>query len=325
MQFSLVSTIFNEAKRLRQTIADLEAQTIKPAEIIITDAGSSDASWEILTEWQQQSAVPIVLLKEEGCNVARGRDLAIKAAKYYLIVSTDFGCRFDPQWLEDITNPFFNSETKVVGGSYAVDENEINSSVAKAVYILSNGYKMVFKNTVPSSRSIAYYITVWLQVGGYPEQLTLAGDDTYFGKKILKEGFNIIWQKSPKVYWMRPDSLLAYRKESYRYGRGAGESKDPQNRRNVFVNGAELTLKVLFILSIGSLIIHQPFRTHPVFLFVTIVSLGGLRGVFSTISKWWRLRNKKYHLGILLLAVIIYDVLRIEYIKGFINGFSKKK
>ena len=80
MIFSLVSTIFNEAKRLRQTIADLEAQTIKPAEIIIiTDAGSNDASWEILTEWQHQSSVPIVLLKEEGCNVARGRNLAIKA------------------------------------------------------------------------------------------------------------------------------------------------------------------------------------------------------------------------------------------------------
>ncbi|NLL27429.1 MAG: glycosyltransferase family 2 protein [Bacteroidales bacterium] len=58
--FSLVSTIFNEAKRLRQTIADLEAQTIKPAEIIITDAGSYDNSWEILTEWQKNSAVPIV-------------------------------------------------------------------------------------------------------------------------------------------------------------------------------------------------------------------------------------------------------------------------
>lgn len=324
MKFSLVSTVFNENNRLSQTISDIEAQTNKPAEIVITDAWSTDGTWETLLKWKDNSLTPITLLREKGCNVARGRNLAIQNTKHDIIVSTDFGCRFDPQWLDDITNPFINPETKVVGGSFAVDENEINSNVAKAVYILSNGYKMVYKNTVPSSRSIAYYKAVWLQVGGYPEQLTLAGDDTFFGKKIIKEGYNIIWQKNPRVYWMRPESLLAYRKESYRYGKGAGESRDPRNRRNVFINGAELTLKLLFILLVGGLIIHQSYRTNIVFLLVTIVSFGGFRGVFSTVIKWWKLRSKKYHLGILLLSIITYDLLRIEYIKGFINGSSKR-
>ena len=48
MQFTLVSTIFNESRRLPQTIADLEAQTVQPTEIIITDAGSTDGTWALL-------------------------------------------------------------------------------------------------------------------------------------------------------------------------------------------------------------------------------------------------------------------------------------
>ena len=87
------------------------------------------------TEWQQQSAVPIVLLKEEGCNVARGRNLAIKAAKYDLIVSTDFGCRFENSWLEKLLSHFSTDERlEVVGGAYGVNlerlttQHEMNTS-----------------------------------------------------------------------------------------------------------------------------------------------------------------------------------------------------
>ena len=61
-KFTLVSTVFNEARRLDQSIADIEAQTCPPNEIVITDAGSTDGTWKILNDWKDRSDIPIKIL-----------------------------------------------------------------------------------------------------------------------------------------------------------------------------------------------------------------------------------------------------------------------
>lgn len=327
MRFSLVSTIFNEAKRLRQTIADLEAQTIKPAEIIITDAGSSDASWEILTEWQQQSAVPIVLLKEEGCNVARGRNIAIKAAKYDLIVSTDFGCRFHPEWLQSLIRPFEEDKTlQVVGGAFGVIENEINTYPARANYILTNGYLTVIDSGfIPSSRSIAYKKSVWEAIGGYPEWLTLAADDLVFGLQIKAKKIPITIVNNPYVYWGRHNKIKQYNKEAFRYGLGDGEAK--VNNRNCIILTAETLLRYTFVLSLLLLLVHilaggpRNYLNTGLLLFSLTFGIMGFRPYFRTAKHWVNFRSHKYNVKSLLLGLFMLETQRFHYIKGYLKGF----
>ena len=38
--------------------------------------------------------------------MAEGRNIAIENAKNDLIVSTDFGCQYEPDWLETLVNYF---------------------------------------------------------------------------------------------------------------------------------------------------------------------------------------------------------------------------
>ena len=80
LKFTLVTTVFNEITRLDKTIRDIEAQIILPDEIIITDAGSSDGTIERLEKWKDDSSIDIIVLQKPGCNVAEGRNLAIKNA-----------------------------------------------------------------------------------------------------------------------------------------------------------------------------------------------------------------------------------------------------
>ena len=115
-RFSLVSTVFNEKKRLQETIDDIEGQIVKPDQIVITDAGSTDGTFERLKQWATNSLIEIIILQKTGCNVAEGRNLAIRNARYDLIVSTDFGCRFHSQWLQSMIAPFDDETVKVVGG-----------------------------------------------------------------------------------------------------------------------------------------------------------------------------------------------------------------
>jgi glycosyltransferase involved in cell wall biosynthesis len=74
--FTLVTTVFNEISRLDNTIRDVEAQTVRPAEIVIVDAGSRDGTLERLERWRQESTISVKVIVKPKCNVAEGRNIA---------------------------------------------------------------------------------------------------------------------------------------------------------------------------------------------------------------------------------------------------------
>jgi glycosyltransferase involved in cell wall biosynthesis len=326
IHFTLVSTIFNEAARLPQTISDLEAQTLKPSEIVITDAGSTDATWQILEEWKQQSSIPIVLLQEKGCNVARGRNLAIEAASHDLIVSTDFGCRFHPGWLESITEPFLphqnTSSVAVVGGAFAVLEEDIQTLAARSDYILQKGYPVVMDQYFSvSSRSIAYKKEVWQKIGGYPEWLTLAADDTIFWKLIKKEQFNYVFIEQPLVYWGRHKTNKAFAREAFRYGLGDGESRI--NYRNFWSNIIETGMRyALFLLLLIMPVLIISGIVPVISCLILLLFLPGLRSYKNAWKNWQVVKSSKYNVKAFINALIQLEQSRIQYIKGYTKGIK---
>lgn len=319
--FTLVSTVFNENKRLLLTIDDLEAQQVKPSQIIITDAGSSDGTFETLHAWAKRSVTEILILQKKKCNVAEGRNLAIRNAKFDLIVSTDFGCRFHPEWLKSIVTPFNDSSISIVGGAYSVEESKILSLPAKANYVLTNGYKVVLNTSfIPSSRSIAYYKSVWQSVGGYCEWLTLAADDLIFGRAVLAQGYNIYLVPDPFVFWGRHESLEGYAKEANRYGLGDGEAR--VNMRNTASTIVELIFRYLLFLTLFFFIANllNPVM-EPWYFFPVLIFLPGLRSYYRSFRNWWPLRSLKYDWKVLFYSFMLIEVTRYNYIKGFLKGF----
>jgi len=328
MHFTLVSTLFNEITRLEQTISDLSAQTLQPSEIILTDAGSTDGTYERLLRWKSESSVPITILLEKGCNVARGRNLAIQASKYELIVSTDFGCRFHPKWIESLVTPFTtespDSEIKVVGGAFSVLEENINTLAAKADYNLQRGYPVVMDDYFSvSSRSIAYYKHVWEEVGGYPEWLTLAADDTIFWRLVKKMGFKYAFVEKPYVYWGRHKTHKAFAREAFRYGLGDGESRI--NYLNFWSNFIETGVRYLLFISIIGLVLvllfgGSNFEVPRIIWFVPLIFLPGLRSYFYAWRNWRSLRSDKYNLGVFLNSLLQLEMSRFMYLRGYIRG-----
>ena len=314
MEFSLVSTVFNERKRLEQTIADLEAQTLQPSEIVITDAGSTDGTREMLLEWQQRSKVPVVLLYEEGCNVARGRNLAIGEACYDVIASTDFGCRFKPGWLQSIVAPLFEDESlDVVGGAFSVLPLLEPTLAQEADWVLQAGYPVrMDEHFSVSSRSIAYRRRVWEQIGGYEEWLTLAADDTIFWRLVRCAGFRYRFVQEPMVFWLRHTSFKAFAREAYRYGLGDGESLI--NARNTLVHTVEWGMRVF------SLLMWPWALWWPWILLPGVLSLRGWR------SHYWAWRNwrglwKNARFGILPAAWWLIELSRWQYLRGYFKGW----
>ncbi|MDQ3536559.1 MAG: glycosyltransferase [Bacteroidota bacterium] len=323
-KFTLVTTVFNEMSRLDQTIHDIENQTIIPDEIIITDAGSKDGTFEKLLDWKKNSNISIVILQKVKCNVAEGRNFAIKTSKNSLIVSTDFGCRFHPQWLESITSPFVDPSVQVVGGTFTVIEDDITSLSSKAAYILSNGYQCKLdQHFVPSSRSIAYYKIIWEQIGGYPEWLSLAADDLVFGLMLKNKNISIHLVDKPFVYWGRHITPKAYGKEAFRYGLGDGEAQ--VNFRNFISNGIETFLRWgLFSALIFTMSNWIFYGINLYYLLFTIPFLFGLRSYKNAFQNWIQFKSKKYNLTILLYTFYLVEITRFHYIKGYLKGLFNR-
>jgi glycosyltransferase involved in cell wall biosynthesis len=315
-KFTLVSTVFNEIRRLDQTIADLEAQTLKPDEIVLADAGSTDGTLERLEKWKQESSMKIVVFVLQGCNIAEGRNEAIRRAENELIVSTDFGCRFLPGWLESLVKPFEDPDVMVVGGAFSIIRDEVNSPAAKADFVLQNGYPVVMdEHFSVSSRSIAYQRRVWKEIGGYQEWLTLAADDTIFWRQIRQRRFRYVLVKEPNVNWLRHKTFGAFAREAFRYGLGDGESMI--NFRNLWSHLAETVLRyVLFIF-----IIAMPLVLVSGHFWLALLIIPLSAGLRSYRNAWRNWKGMKFGFKVLLNSWYLIEISRFSYLKAYLKGW----
>lgn len=224
---SIVSTILNDRAGCEQFFEQMLRQTRQPGEIVIVDAGSKDGTWEFLqAEAAAKRPWRLVALQERGCNIARGRNVAIQAARHEIIVSTDIGCVWEPEWLAELAGPLLeNPQCEAVMGSWRVRWEDQRTPWAKADPMLRGGIELRAKSdSHASSRAIAYRKALWQKIGGYPEDLTLAGDDMVFALLLHKTARNVAAAPVPRCVWDRPQKLKSLLKEARRNFRGSGEA-----------------------------------------------------------------------------------------------------
>lgn len=325
LPFTLVSTVYNERARLEQTLADLLAQTLPPSELIVVDAGSTDGTAERLAAFATQVPYPVRVFVVPRATIAQGRNRAIKEACFPLIASTDFGCRFAPSWLASIIAPFGQDPAlHVVGGAFTIIQTELTTPAARADYMLSGGYPADTSGLFSvSSRSIAYKKTVWEQLGGYQEWLTLAADDTIFWRQIKHSNLNYRLVNEPMVYWLRHTTYTGFGKENYRYGLGDGESGI--NKRNFFSHLAETASRYVgaagLLATIGSVAILQNFALGLLAVFAGAFLTFGLRSYVRAYKNYAALRPKNYTLFDLKNAFYLVEITRWYYIRGYVQGW----
>lgn len=322
---SVVSTVFNDDNGIKSFLKSMTCQSLYPAEIVITDAGSNDGTWERLLEAQRNFCIPLIAIQEKGCNVARGRNMAIDRSKGDIIVSTDIGCEWENHWLEDLVTPLQRqSGIDLVIGSWAVRTRDISSNWGLVEWSIKGDQELTATSeSYSSSRSIAYRREVWIGLGGYPEDLSFAGDDALFHFLIEAAGIPRDGAPATACYWHRHSSLSAFLKEQMRYGLGDGEAAI--RGKDFLLTG----LRILFEMTtlIGGIFLVLILRL-PVSLAGWFLIAAGLISIGCRIQKLTpavgKLRDKGVDYAFLRIVYFIYSckfVWLSSYLKGYVRGF----
>lgn len=217
LKISLCITVLNETSNIENLIHSILNQTLKPHEIIIVDAGSTDGTLNKLKRFKT-----IKVIKAKGCTRSEGRNIAIKHAKNKIIAITDAGCSLDKNWVNEISMPFRRNRVDAVAGFYKIATNSLFQKAA-SIYLgaIPNS---VDKNFMPSARSMAFTKDIWNKVGGFPEELVGAGEDTKFNYLLVKIGARFKVARKAFVTWNTPNNLIEFSKKIYAYSKGDAES-----------------------------------------------------------------------------------------------------
>ena len=217
---SLVMTVRNEAASLPLLLDSVLAQTLRPAEIVIADGGSTDGTPQAARSYMDR--LPVRLVELPGANISEGRNAAIRAASCDIVAVTDAGVRLDPHWLERLAQPLMAGSADVASGFFVADpRNPFERAMGATV--LPSVADIKAEAFLPSSRSVAFRKQAWARVGGYPEWLDYC-EDLVFDMRLKETGHRFVFVPDALVYFRPRSSLRAFFLQYYRYARGDGKA-----------------------------------------------------------------------------------------------------
>lgn len=204
MKISVIIPVRNEEQSIGQLLDGLTSQRLKPAEIVITDGGSSDQTAAIIMA-HDQTTVPIRLIRGGPGLPGRNRNLAAAQATSEWLAFIDAGITPEPDWLELLAKRVElecdgDVDVDVVYGSYEPVADTLFKRCSVMAYVPP---PVEIEGRLVRSRSVVSLLmkrSVWESVGGFPEDLRSA-EDLLFMNKIEQANVRIVNEPDALVHW----------------------------------------------------------------------------------------------------------------------------
>ena len=295
---SVVATVLNEAEDIGGLVSTLTGQTLAAAEVIVVDGGSMDGTWEWL-EAARERYPTLVAIRDESCSlkyspgpIARGRNVAIRAAVSDVIACADAGCTYGPDWLARLTAPIFEGKAEYAVGGSCVDVADATVwDIASAPFF---GVKLSADEPTKSctARSMAFKKEIWERVGGFPETVFF-GEDTLFDQRVRATVTPAFAERAKAVYRPRYTFESAVRQLArYAIADGAMGVRPARLMRNLMrcvvevLAVAALPFTVIPFVVIFALEVYFAFRLDWRGIRKESLGVWAARLVFSLVVPW---------------------------------------
>lgn len=127
MKISVVTTMYNVEKYIKQCIDSLCAQTYKNLEIILVNDCSTDKTMEIVNEYEDDRIVVINHKINMGAGWARRHGIEVATGEYIITVDGDDWLSKD--FIEKLVNKTIETDSDIVSGGITMYYDEQNQKV----------------------------------------------------------------------------------------------------------------------------------------------------------------------------------------------------
>jgi glycosyltransferase involved in cell wall biosynthesis len=264
---TLICTVYNEGESIIGLLDSIVDQTVTPDEAVFVDGGSKDQTQDIIEEYAKDHEW-IKLVVEDGCNIAQGRNIAVKEASNDYIVSTDGGCILEEKWYEEMCKAFEDSEYVIGMWTHRYDNlfEKVQGKIISSAHTVEELKK---GNRGPSSRSVGFSVQAWKDAGRYPEDL-YTGEDSKFNAKVLSEGYEPAIAEDAIVYWRMRHTWKALWNQFKTYGEGDAKGGNlfthPSSKLGITKNLWLFTTAKLTIISLFTLVLTFEYLPQYTFL-----------------------------------------------------------
>ncbi len=215
MEYSVVTTVYNDQNEIVQFLDEMCSQNKVPKEIVIADGGGTDLTRERIKEYAKSSSIPIKLFEGTRLNIAEGLNKAIREAYTDVVGIVAVGNCYPPHFfstlckvLED--NQQLDAVFSVIRGHNTTSFSETYNTVC------ANGQKL----RCPSNHGTLMYKKCVEEIGYFYEDFYFAGEDEEFFGHFLEKGKKALCVDETWVTWETPKNWKEYYRqcELYRIG-----------------------------------------------------------------------------------------------------------
>ena len=349
-EVSFITTVYNEEKNIIEFLKSLINQTALPGEIIIVDGGSKDHTFDSTLSFfkeelsrersdfnivlsddaakkkirsnnkNNKSVISVNIIKKSGANISQGRNIAIKSAAGRIICVSDAGCVMDKNWLEKITESYIDTSCNIVGGlSLPLCRSFLQKCLAVCIMPLEEEINR--EKYMPSSRNISFKKKIWVDAGGYPEDMDY-GEDMKFDFNIKAAGYTIRFNSDAMVYWKMRENPVQISKQFFRYAKGDARGGMYLHRH---------LIRFFSFMVLLAILVCSFFLSNWILLMLIPLFIAYIYKPYSRLIKAWRGKTN-YHFNAsekvwsVSTFIIPLLLLQIDFSKmcGYIYGLLKK-
>lgn len=279
----LASVIIPTRNRPRAIIACLDAigrqeVTAHAYEVIVVDDGSDECLQLDPRRWADRFELRV--LRQENAGPAAARQRGVAEARGAILAFTDDDCLPAPGWLATLVAALESFPESMVGGS-TFNGLSADMCAETSQLILEIVYEHF--NSDPSgayffaSNNIAMRRSDYLASGGFDGEFgSPAAEDREFCDRWRLQGRPLRWFPSAQVEHRHPQTLYAFTRLHYRYGRGAFLYANRRRDRN----SGTMVADVGFHRSLPRRV-HARLKRYPVLRRLTVLLL----------LAWWEVVN----------------------------------
>lgn len=223
MTVSVVIPVYNEEKRISDTLDAIFNGSSMPLEVIVVDGGSTDRTTRIIREKYPD----VIILDNPGRTAALGRNIGIKKAQGQIIAFTDGDCLVDSDWIKSIQKHFEEKDIDGLGGKVlnAKPENHYEEYWGNLAWNLimnfpDTSYEVKEKklNDAFVTANCAYKRELLYRIKGFSKFFANNAEDVDLCWRAIDKGAKLIYVPDVVIYAHNVTTLKGIAKKSFRNG-----------------------------------------------------------------------------------------------------------